>query len=91
MASFISSSISTKEVRIAYTIGKLLFGMKLIFFILYLFLEEIDECNSDPCVNGVCSDEIDAFSCACNDGYQGPVCGGQYIKKTFLLNPKKCI
>ena len=29
---------------------------------------EINECDANPCVNGVCSDEINGYTCSCNAG-----------------------
>ncbi|XP_042205015.1 protein crumbs-like [Homarus americanus] len=34
----------------------------------------IDECESDPCVNGVCYDGINDYSCLCWPGYEGVNC-----------------
>lgn len=34
-----------------------------------------DDCESDPCHNGVCVDEVDGFHCNCeNTGYIGTLC-----------------
>ena len=41
--------------------------------ILYIILE-IDECASNPCINGECDNQIGKFVCACNLGYEGTVC-----------------
>ena len=36
---------------------------------------EIDECASDPCLNGgTCTDNVGSFSCACANGFMGPTC-----------------
>ncbi|XP_052777788.1 von Willebrand factor A domain-containing protein 2-like [Mya arenaria] len=35
---------------------------------------DIDECASDPCVNGTCLDGANRFSCNCFPGYTGTVC-----------------
>lgn len=33
---------------------------------------EVDECLSDPCHSGAtCVDHLNAFSCVCQDGFQG--------------------
>ena len=33
---------------------------------------EIDECASDPCVNGAtCVDWLEHYECTCDDGYTG--------------------
>lgn len=39
-----------------------------------LFLD-IDECRSDPCVNGgTCTDLVDGYKCTCMPGYAGQYC-----------------
>ena len=36
---------------------------------------ETDECSSTPCQNGgTCTDLINAYDCACRDGYEGTDC-----------------
>jgi hypothetical protein len=36
---------------------------------------QIDECASDPCINGgTCQDLVDGFNCSCPDGYSGSTC-----------------
>ena len=35
---------------------------------------DIDECESSPCVHGVCEDKINGYRCVCNPGYTGPHC-----------------
>ena len=52
-----------------------------------------NDCESNPCVNGVCTDILTAFSCTCTDGYGGPTCDvlstdtGQYecLKISYQL------
>ncbi|XP_071550303.1 protein crumbs isoform X2 [Panulirus ornatus] len=34
----------------------------------------INECESNPCVNGICYDDINTYSCECWPGYQGQNC-----------------
>ncbi|XP_035668225.1 von Willebrand factor D and EGF domain-containing protein-like [Branchiostoma floridae] len=37
--------------------------------------EEVDECASNPCENGAtCSDEVDGFTCTCDELHTGAVC-----------------
>ena len=35
---------------------------------------EIDECQSNPCVNGKCIDEILGWTCECDAGFEGKAC-----------------
>ena len=35
---------------------------------------EIDECSSNPCVHGYCSDAFNFYSCDCIEGYLGNNC-----------------
>nr|XP_034306001.1 fibropellin-1-like isoform X3 [Crassostrea gigas] len=34
----------------------------------------IDECQSSPCVNGICNDLINMYSCGCHPGFTGVNC-----------------
>ena len=56
---------------------RLVIGL-LIFFVILSFLfsqhSELDECLSNPCLNGVCLDRSDMYACECDDGYIGPHC-----------------
>ena len=38
---------------------------------------DIDECANNPCVHGTCTDGIDSYTCACDDGYDGNNCNSQ--------------
>lgn len=41
----------------------------------YLPSDEIDECQSLPCLNnGICSDLPDSYECICTPGYSGNNC-----------------
>ncbi len=36
---------------------------------------EVDECDSDPCLNGAtCLDELDGYTCSCASGNYGTHC-----------------
>ena len=35
---------------------------------------EVDECASNPCVNGDCADQVNAFECLCYPGWEGTNC-----------------
>lgn len=50
---------------------------------------EIDECDSDPCMNGgVCIDEIDRYTCNCTGtGYEGDRCqNGELFSQWWHLS-----
>ena len=54
---------------------------------MFCLLVDIDECSSDPCINGgSCSDEVNAHSCDCVAGYTGEDCeiGMCYTTNTLL-------
>jgi hypothetical protein len=36
--------------------------------------DEINECNTSPCVNGNCTDLVNSYKCACEPGYDGVNC-----------------
>ena len=38
------------------------------------FRTEIDECATNPCVHGTCTDQVDAFLCTCDPGWTAPKC-----------------
>ena len=40
----------------------------------YSFAVNIDECHSQPCVHGNCTDMIGYFLCDCEDEYTGKLC-----------------
>jgi len=33
-----------------------------------------DQCDPQPCSNGICKDNIGKFSCICNKGWEGALC-----------------
>ena len=47
----------------------------MLYIYLHLFMSELVECASDPCMNGAnCTDEIDGYTCQCANGYTGELC-----------------
>ena len=36
--------------------------------------DEIDECESSPCVNGLCQDQVNGYFCGCDPGWTGTNC-----------------
>lgn len=39
-----------------------------------LLSTDVDECESSPCVQGNCTDQVDGYVCECFPGYRGPNC-----------------
>ena len=35
---------------------------------------DIDECASSPCEHGICTDNVDGYTCTCDAGYTGTNC-----------------
>ena len=35
---------------------------------------EIDECESNPCMHGLCEDKLNAYECFCDQGWIGTNC-----------------
>ena len=42
---------------------------------MFLLLLDIDDCTSDPCMNGgTCTDGVNDYTCDCVTGYTGTTC-----------------
>ena len=39
-----------------------------------LCFADVDECQSNPCGNGSCSDGFNSYTCSCSAGFTGPNC-----------------
>ena len=65
--------------------------LKFTFFALYFSV--IDHCQSEPCKNGQCINQVGAFICKCNAGYTGKTCneGNIIISNTFKYKQAICI
>ena len=35
---------------------------------------DLDDCSTNPCVNGTCYDLVNDYLCVCDDGYNGTNC-----------------
>ena len=47
----------------------------LVVMMLLVFVVDINECSSYPCLNGgTCTDGVDSFSCVCAPGSTGTTC-----------------
>ena len=52
----------------------------IVIFVVFntLIVENINECASDPCQNGVaCNDSVNGYMCLCGNGYRGDNCTGK--------------
>lgn len=38
----------------------------------------LNECESSPCVHGICVDQEDGFRCFCQPGFSGDLCNFEY-------------
>ena len=41
---------------------------------IYFLLTDIHECGSSPCIYGTCIDNVNSYTCTCDDGYTGTNC-----------------
>ena len=41
----------------------------------------IDDCSSNPCINGKCKDGVNQYDCECNKGYWGTNCEKEIINE----------
>ena len=55
-----------------------------------MFLQDIDECSSDPCQNGgTCEDGVNEYTCQCATGYTGTNCeNGKHVPPVAATTSK---
>ena len=55
---------------------------------MFFFLQDINECASDPCQNGgTCMDAQNGYTCMCSQGFEGLHCeGGEVLAYTGIWN-----
>ena len=52
-------------------------GMTWLLYVFFYFQikSDIDECASNPCLNGgTCTDRVNGFTCSCVPGFRGTQC-----------------
>lgn len=60
---------------------------------IWMFVSDINECESSPCMNGgTCKDKVNSFVCMCPPVFTGLYCEtGQRIKQIIIIIKKKDI
>ena len=56
--------------------------------------ESIDDCASNPCVNGgTCEDLVNDYACTCATGFSGKSCEGNFYKHSMynIISIDMCI
>ena len=55
---------------------------------LYIFVLDIDDCQSQPCLNdATCQDGNNSFTCYCSPGWTGKYCHSSKYKYKFIAFP----
>ena len=52
-----------------------------------VYISDIDECQSSPCVHGKCTDLRNMYTCTCDAGYTGTLCetGMCILSKLYFI------
>ena len=59
-------------------------------YIFYSVLD-IDDCLNNDCDYGTCQDEVNGYSCLCNDGYYGDLCEITVCRVVNCENGGTCV
>ena len=52
---------------------------------------DIDDCITRPCLNdGTCIDEVNGYTCACVDGYEGSICKTGMLTNCLCISNRLC-
>ena len=54
-------------------------------FLLNIYILDINECGSNPCVHGDCNDLVAGYTCTCDIGWEGTGCEIGKYKGMFSL------
>ncbi len=46
-------------------------------------LTDTNDCAATPCQHGTCTDQVDAYTCSCDAGYEGTDCDVGKLKLLF--------
>ena len=47
---------------------------------------DFNECESDPCVNGTCHDELNGYWCNCTEFFTGTNCETGKVCRSVIFN-----
>ena len=51
---------------------------------LFYVVSDVNECKSNPCVNGECEDKVNGYKCHCLSGWEGTLCKDGQYKDLYL-------
>ena len=66
-SSFINVPIAQQSLRVLASVSVVLFRI-------FPPLQDIDECESMPCIHGTCKDGYNRYTCHCKPGFTGINC-----------------